>query len=374
MRKAVIICLDGCDPAYLTHSMTPALDYIASSGYAGGGQGVVPSVTNVNHVSILTGTFPEEHGIASNYWYDPATGQGEYVEDGRYLKGATVFAGLKERGCRTALIVTKQKLLRLLDCGADVAIAVEAPPTEVIAAVGPPQPIYSAEIDYWTLDALAWTLREQGPDFAYVTTTDYTFHMHGPTDEEAQRHMGRLDERIGRLLTDFPDYALYITADHGMADKTHAIDPARLLARDGIHAVFVPPIKDRYRVHHGDMGGVGYLYVDEAQRAEATAALLAAPGVERVLTRQQAVAEFRLPGERIGDLVLLADPHTVFGELEAPLQEVRLRSHGSHYERAVPILAHQSSLRGSELAWNMDVLKAALRDLEVSWPQQQRRA
>ncbi len=364
MKKAIVICLDGCDPAYLTNSLTPNLDVMAARGYTATGLGAVPSVTNVNHVSILTGVFPEEHGIASNYWYDPATGQGEYVEDARYLRRPTAFRQLRERGFRTALIVTKQKLLRLLDSGADVAVAVEAPSPEVIAAVGPAQPIYSADIDYYTFDALAWALRQHRPDFAYATTTDYIFHMHGPEEAPAQQHMARMDQQLGRIAEEFPEYAIYLTADHGMAAKSYAINPVLVLAGSGIRSVFVPPIKDRYELHHGNMGGVGYLYVGEGQREAAATALLAVPGVERVLTRQEAVAEYRLPGDRIGDLLLLADTRTVFGELPEATQAVKLRSHGSPHERTVPILVYGAPAAEGELVWNVDVVKTVLRGLE----------
>ncbi len=360
MRRSIVLVLDGFDPAYPSLSATPNLDTLAKEGFGTIGQGVVPSVTNVNHCSILTSTYPEEHGIASNYWYDPITRQGEYVEDARYLRRPTVFRRLREQGFRTALIVTKQKLLRLLDSGADVGIAVEAPPVEAIAALGPARNIYSAEIDYWTFEALAWTLREHRPDFAYATTTDYTFHMHGPETEPAQLHVARMDEQIGRLASEFSEYAIYLTADHGMAGKSMAINPVLALQPHGIQAVFVPPIKDRYEVHHNNLGGIGYLYVAEVQRQEAIHALLETAGVDRVLTREEAEAEFRLPGERIGDLVLLADRNTVFGELPQAGQEVHLRSHGSPYEREVPLIAWNAGVRPGELSRNIDVVSSAL--------------
>jgi phosphonoacetate hydrolase len=356
MPKVIVMVLDGCDPAYLQAANTPNIDALGASGYFGQALSAVPSVTNVNHVSIATGTFPEVHGIASNYWYDPATGQGEYVEDNRYLLKPAVFGEFKSKGFQQALLVTKQKLLRLLDSGVDVPVAAEAPPPEVITAVGPAQPIYSAEIDYWTMNAMQWVLQERRPDFVYATTTDYTFHMQPPESDIARRHVERIDQEIGRIAEECPEYAIILTADHGMAAKSRGLDPARLLAAKGIEAVFVPPIKDRYRAHHGDMGGVGYLYVDANQRDTAKAILLATIGMEEVLSREEAVARFRLPASRIGDLVLLADPDTVFGELDAPVQEVQIRSHGSHHERTVPMMVHGARVEAGELLNSLDLL------------------
>ena len=42
-----------------------------SEGFCVEGHYVIPSVTNVNNVSIVTGSHPDAHGITSNYWYRP---------------------------------------------------------------------------------------------------------------------------------------------------------------------------------------------------------------------------------------------------------------------------------------------------------------
>jgi phosphonoacetate hydrolase len=66
------------------------------------------------------------------------------------------------------------------------------------------------------------------------------------------------------------------------------------------------------------------------------------PGVEEVLDRDDAARELRLPADRIGDLVVLADAGTVLGKTEAEhdLSALRgpLRSHGGRHEQAAPIL------------------------------------
>ena len=86
MTAKVIICLDGCAPDYLAGSETPNLDAIAREGFHTIGAAVVPTVTNVNNTSIITASYPEIHGITSNYFIDPASGEEVYMEFPTYLQ------------------------------------------------------------------------------------------------------------------------------------------------------------------------------------------------------------------------------------------------------------------------------------------------
>ena len=86
MTAKVIICLDGCAPDYLAGSETPNLDAIAREGFHTIGAAVVPTVTNVNNTSAITVSLPETHGITSNYFIDPASGEEVYMESTTYLQ------------------------------------------------------------------------------------------------------------------------------------------------------------------------------------------------------------------------------------------------------------------------------------------------
>lgn len=359
-RKTVLICLDGLDPDYLEAARTPSLDAIARAGFFTIGRAVLPSVTNVNNVSILTGAFPETHGIASNYWYDPDTGQGRFIETAEYLRAPTALERAAQAGARTALLVTKEKLLRLLGGGATVAFSAERPPVEAIEAVGEPAGIYSAEIDYWQLRALHWVLRAYDPDLTYCSTTDYVMHKHGPGSAEAIRHIETLDALLGDLVEAFPEHQILITADHGMRDKTVGLDLVALLGRHGIRSAFVPPIKDRYVVHHSNMGGAGYLYIAPGQIADATELLRETAGIEAVYSREEAVERFRLPADRIGDLFVLATAETVLveaGSIGSIRAAVRLRSHGGSHEARIPIWGYRAEASREQFAWNLDVVR-----------------
>ena len=339
---------------------------LAEAGFYEHVNAVIPSVTNVNNVSIATGTFPETHGITTNYHVDRTTGVGEFIEDDRFLLAPTLFEAAKASkfADKTALFVTKKKLLRMLETGTDIAVAAEAPPTEYIQAVGPVEPIYSVEINWWLLRALRETLRTYDPELAYCSTTDWVQHKYAPDADLSQQHLAELDRIIGDIIDDEPEREIYITADHGMLEKSTALDPGRVLIDHGIPASSIPIIKDRYVAHHSNLGGAAYVFLENrTDTAKAIQTLLNTPGVEEAYCAEDAATLFRLHRERIGDIFVLADETTVFGELETSVEPAAVRSHGSRHESYVPIIGYNSPWSATDFKYNLDVGRLFLESL-----------
>jgi phosphonoacetate hydrolase len=81
------------------------------------------------------------------------------------------------------------------------------------------------------------------------------------------------------------------------------------------------------------------------QAARATEILTRLTGVETVMTRADAAKKFHLMPERIGELVVLGDKDTVFGETNEEVENLppTFRTHGSLYESQVPLLIYNAS-------------------------------
>ena len=233
--KVLILCIDGCGPEYLEAGDTPNLTRLGQEGFLTEGRAVIPSVTNVNTTSIATGTFPDRHGITTNYCVDRESGAGSFIEDDRFLLEPTLFQKAKATGVasKAALLVTKGKLLGLLGGGADVRIAAEDPTSDYVDAIGPAEEIYSAEVNLWLLRVLRRVLRDEDPDLTCCFTTDWVQHKHGPNDDVSLRHMAEMDRLIGAIVDDDPGRQIYVTADHGMGSKTRGLDPERWLREGG---------------------------------------------------------------------------------------------------------------------------------------------
>src|SRR5262245_5927773 len=359
LRPVVAVCLDGGDREYLTEAahLMPRLGRILELGSDGLVRTVIPSFTNPNNMSIVTGVAPDVHGICGNYYYDARTNREVPMNDPKDLRAPTILAAFSRAGQAVAAITVKDKLRRLL--GKDlhgICLSVEnagaATTTEngienLRTLVGRDNPgVYDPEASAYCFELGIRLLDERRLDQLYLSTTDYVQHKYPPGSTEANRFYARLDPFIGEL--DQKGVILGITADHGMNAKVKPDGTPNvrflesILARQRIRARVILPITDPYVVHHGALGSFATVYVNEGEVGRAAELLRAIAGVEVVLTRAEAAHRFQLPPDRIGDLVVLADRTTVLGRTAEwhDLTEVRtgLRSHGGLHEGTVPMI------------------------------------
>ena len=346
MSTTIVIMVDGLDPEYLSMCPAPRLEELAKAGSRSNVRGLMPSVTNVNNVSLVTGSYPENHGITSNYWLDRDRDSEHYMESAEYIKSETMFQRADGLGMRSLLVTAKDKLRRLLSTGTTVSVSSEQPPGWVVDGVGTPPEIYSLEVNRWVLDAGRFILSQQDFDLVYLTTTDYAMHSYAPDEPESARHIALLDEGVGMLVDAFPDAQFLITADHGMSSKTRMLHLPDSLARAGIKARAIPIIKDQYTVHHSNLGGCIYIHLDgRSDNPEAALEVLRnVEGVEEALSREEAARRFKLMPERIGDIMALGAHDIVFGDPSEVDLPNKLRSHGSTYELDVPVIVYGPGL------------------------------
>jgi phosphonoacetate hydrolase len=364
--------VDGFGVDYLEQSPMPNLKNMMAKGFYKQVKGVMPSVTNVNNASICCGTWPDEHGITGNSFFDETAGQAEYMESALYLRVPTLFERAAKQGVKSALLTAKKKTVALLSRGTEIAIAAEEPPSEMVRRLGAAPPIYSREINYWLWQAAVDLLKTR-PDLGvlYVHTTDYPMHTWPPEAPESKEHLSRLDALIGQAVTAAPDAAFLITADHGMNFKKRCWDLAKACKNRGLELRFaLSAERDRYVKHHRTFGGTGWVWLKSPHdAARATEIIRGLTGVEAVMTRTEAAHEFHLMPERIGELVVLGDKETVFGEMQTEVEELpaTYRTHGSLHETTIPIVIYNAS--GSlppaqQLRYNFDLTRNLFRDLK----------
>jgi phosphonoacetate hydrolase len=89
----VVVCVDGCEYDYLTEAAASGSGAFIAKLLAGGsafkGDCVVPSFTNPNNLSIVTGTPPAVHGICGNFFYDRDADAEVMMNDPKYLRAGT---------------------------------------------------------------------------------------------------------------------------------------------------------------------------------------------------------------------------------------------------------------------------------------------
>ena len=369
---AIAICLDGCEPEYLTQAIAadlmPTLKRMRESGTDRLAHSVIPSFTNPNNLSIATGRPPIVHGICGNYLYEPETGEEVMMNDVRFLRAPTVFKKFYDAGARVAIVTAKDKLRALLGAGlqfdddrakcfsaekSDTSTQAEHGQEAASKWLGMPQPeVYSAELSEFVFAAGVKLLAEWKPDVMYLTTTDYVQHKYAPEQAEAQSFYKMFDRYLAQL--DEMGAAIVVTADHGMKPKHDANgDPKVIYVQDLLDewlgeaaARVILPITDPYVVHHGALGGFATAYLPNGtDQADIVARLAARPEILEVMDKAEAVKRFELPADRIGDIVMISTENMTIGTSAhrhdlAALNEP-LRSHGGLTEQVVPFIVNR---------------------------------
>src|SRR5262245_6715036 len=109
----VVICVDGCDPRYIDRGIADGvfrfIGSLGREGHLGTAEAVVPTFTNPNNVSIVTGAPPGVHGISGNYYLDRESGREIMMTDENLMRSETILALMARRGIKTAAITAKDK-------------------------------------------------------------------------------------------------------------------------------------------------------------------------------------------------------------------------------------------------------------------------
>jgi len=362
-KPVVAICMDGTSYDYYeaAKDRMPNLQRFIKEGSMGFVNSVIPSFTNPNNMAIATGVTPDINGICGNFYYDKALDEEVMMNDPKYMTADTIFAEYAKAGKKVAVVTTKDKLRKMLskDLSAGICFSAEfsiqANMEEngienVIDLMGKPNPtIYDPNISVYCIEAGAKLLSKEHFDLIYLTTTDFVQHKYAPNDPEAIEFLANIDHWIGEL--DKLGAIIAVTADHGMSAKTNPDGSPKvqfietILADAGIKSRVILPITDPYVVHHGALGSYGTVYLANEDIAPAKEVLNGLEGIEMVLSNAEAVEKFNLPGERIGELVVLSDEHTVIGRSKDwhDLDKVKsgLRSHGGIHESVVPMILNR---------------------------------
>ncbi len=226
----ILFSFDGWRWDYDSKAPTPNLHRLIPRGVRA--EGLIPSFpskTFPNHYTIVTGLYPEHHGIISNTMWDPQL-QAHFdmsdhaaVGDSRWWGGEPLWVTVQRQGLMAATMYWP---------GSEAEIG-GIRPQYWKAFVRPPQSD-DARID----QVLAWLdlPAPERPSFitCYLSDTDQAGHEFGPDSPEVQAAIARLDGEIGRLTAGLETRGLLdrvnvvIASDHGMASTS--LDRAIVLA------------------------------------------------------------------------------------------------------------------------------------------------
>lgn len=214
----VLVSLDGFRWDYNKYFDTPNLDELAKNGVkAKSMKPSYPTKTFPNHYSIVTGLYPDHHGIVNNSFYDPATKKkfslgSSAKTDASFYGGNPIWNVAEEQGVKTASFYWPGS-----DTGKKSSTIYKT---------------YDGTVPYSTRieTVLQWLAlpEQERPHLItlYFDEPDHTGHTFGPLSDENKVMVQKMDSIIGVLskkldaLTIGKKVNLIVVADHGMTEIT----------------------------------------------------------------------------------------------------------------------------------------------------------
>jgi len=214
----LLISIDAYRYDYIDRGLSPTLAMLAKSGvHAASMQPSFPSLTFPNHYTIVTGLYPDHHGIVNNTMFDAqlgkfSLGNRKAVSDGRWwAEGTPIWETADAHGLRTATMFWP---------GAEADIHGHHP-DEWMPYNGKVTPDQRVE------QVLAWLDEPaaQRPTFLtlYFDAVDHAGHKYGPDTPQVNDALRETDEAMTRLVQGLKQRGLFdkinliVLADHGMA-------------------------------------------------------------------------------------------------------------------------------------------------------------
>ncbi len=378
MKKVILIIIDALTSRVVLPAMEegrlPNLQALAEAGhYAPDCVTIFPSITHAATPSLVTGRYPNEHGIAGTHWYDVETahtvyystdlwmilskGLDEFLEDfvirlnHHWLQTKTIFQRVERQGLQSASInypIFRGDVAHQLNTPQMLKMLAVAPSTDKICGptllgLGDFLPIIDGVFasdtsggplnrfgfnDDHTADVLIKLAEKKAlPDFtlAYFPDNDYASHQKGPvgalpTVEAVDQKLGEFFAACGGLAQTLDEYCLVITGDHSQSDIKNNADRAGIPLDELLADFSVTPPNQSWRTQDQviicpnlRMGQIYLKQPDPAHVEPIIERLLSDERVDQVMGRQALLEE-----DRAGYFVKTADRgHLVFRPVEA---------------------------------------------------------
>jgi len=293
----ILISFDGFRWDYSSRGITPNFDFITQNGvHAISLKPCFPSKTFPNHISIITGMYPENHGIIANTFTNPNTGEKYSLWDTvathnpKWYRGETIWETAKRQGVITASYFWP---------GAELNLDYRR--TDYVENFDYSRP-YTERIN-GTLNWLELPYNKR-PHFItlYFDATDTSGHNYGPNSLEVNQSIALEDSMLGLVISGLKKINLLdstniiVVSDHGMTE----LSPQRVINIDELLSGF--------NFKSSDKGPLMFIYPDEKMKNEVYTKLKDSENHFKVYWKKDIPEYFHYKDNPlVADIVIIAD-------------------------------------------------------------------
>lgn len=325
-HPVLMISIDALNPHYVLHAggraaQIPFLYSLLSNGsYAESVINVVPTITFPNHVTLMTGVLPAQHGIFNNMLSDPLSNtKGAAMEYGNAIQARTLWQAAKEAHLTTASVNWPVSLgARGIDYNIPPITTMQTPADHyLLEIVSRPEGFlenlekeigtYSTDSDEdtFTTRAAISIIQHEHPYFftLHLGDLDEAQHQSGPDSPQAYSALETIDSQVKKIVDEeykvHPDADIVIVSDHGFFPVQHVINLNSEFARAGLLTISRTPQEhiSSWKAFSWTGGGSAVIMLhdpNDTATAEKVHQLLEklqenpANGIGRVLSKQEA--------------------------------------------------------------------------------------
>lgn len=260
-HPVLMISVDAMNPHYIFQAQERGtripflLGFLKEGSYATSVLNVVPTITNPNHVTLITGVHPEKHGVFNNMVQEPnANARGVPMEYGNAIRSRTLWEAAHDAGLKTGSVMWPVSLgARGIDYNIPPVHTDHAPedhfmvealsrPEGYLAELEKTAGLFSADKDEdeFAMPVALATIRNEKPYFmtVHLSGLDEAQHQSGPDSPEAFAALEKLDSQVKQLVmaerTVYPEADIAIVSDHGFFPVSKVINLNSEFARQGL--------------------------------------------------------------------------------------------------------------------------------------------
>ncbi|WP_440056449.1 ectonucleotide pyrophosphatase/phosphodiesterase (plasmid) [Pseudoalteromonas sp. T1lg65] len=305
-----------------------------------------PTKTFPNHLSLITGLKPIDHGLVGNYFCDSDRNQcykmGKGGKDSSWISGIPLWNLAKMHGHKSAVYFWPESDARINGMTPDYFFH--------YSKLAPEQGRFSQIFDWLSLP------KSQRPLFiaAYFSSVDSIGHDFGPDHIKTKQAVQKLDNMLGSFIKQLADNGLevnlVVVSDHGMTE----------VHRDKMISVASLNIPKGWTIKNSGTQLSLYRLGNDTLKTESFSADLGnqAQGRYKVLSQSDKNTLFGGNSAKVGDIVLQAKPHTIFIDDNTEEKYFGAHGYGHHPDMDAVFVGYGPSFRQGlviDEASNLDV-------------------
>jgi predicted AlkP superfamily pyrophosphatase or phosphodiesterase len=282
---------------------------------------IYPSVTYPCHATIVTGNFPNRHGVINNTLLQPGRLSPDWNWFRASIKGTTLYDEVKKANMSTAALLWPITGKAKIDYNMPEIFANRPWQNQILVSLRSGSPRYQwnlnkrfghirsglnqPELDDFVLESTIHTIKTKKPNLLLVHFTDLDTqrHYHGFSSAEAIAALRRHNERLGRIIQALQEGGIYenstivVLGDHSALDENRGLNPNVLLRRHNLIKVNNSGKIINWKAYCKSCDGSAYIYLKDNNDgttfdsvSRLVNSLLEDPksGIEKVLTGEQA--------------------------------------------------------------------------------------